>query len=406
MAIAGTSRTATASDPLLLNDYALQLVQKGEIEKALENLQQASSLFPYDLVLKKNLAEVYTLLGNRLISEGKYQEAARVFDNAAELFPDNQRYRVLSAIGLYSAKQYDAAIVELESARGMGGDSVDLLLILGRAHYDNGNLRSAIEVWEKALEIQPGHKEILSLTDKARRELAVEEKMDKGFSSRFVVSFDAGGSSKLADSILDVLESAYNRVGSDLNHFPNMKIPVLIYTKSDYRTLTKSPDWSGGLYDGKIRLPVGGASDMNSILSSLLFHEYTHVVVQDLTSGNCPMWLNEGLAELEGRRDFSHPLKELEIAVKQKSILPLSTMERSFAALNPKEAALAYQQSYSFVKYIISTFGWHKIKDILLNLGAGKGITDAVSSALSDLTLDYQAVYQEWLASLDKQYGK
>jgi hypothetical protein len=118
------------------------------------------------------------------------------------------------------------------------------------------------------------------------------------------------------------------------------------------------------------------------------------------------MWLNEGLAELEGRRDFNHPLRELETAVKQKSLLPLAKMENSFASLNPKEAALAYQQSFSFVKYLTSTFGWHKVKDILINLGAGKGIADSVSLALSDLTLDYQAVYQEWLASLEKQYAR
>jgi tetratricopeptide (TPR) repeat protein len=341
------------------------------------------------------------------MSGGKYQEAARVFDNAAELFPDTQRYLVLSAIALYSAKQYDAAIIELDSARQMaGGDTPDILSILGRAHYDNGNLPSAIEAWEKGLEIEPAHKEMTNLLAKARRELSVEGKMDKGFSSRFVVSFDAGDSSKLADGILDVLESAYNRVGSDFNHFPNSRIPVLIYTKTDYRNLTNSPDWSGGLYDGKIRLPVGGATEVNEILRSLLLHEYTHVIVQDLTSGNCPMWLNEGLAELEGRRDFNHPLRELEAAVKQKSLLPLAKMENSFAPLSPKEASLAYQQSFSFVKYLTSSFGWHKVKDILINLGAGKGIADSVSLALSDLTLDYQAVYLEWLASLEKQYGK
>jgi tetratricopeptide (TPR) repeat protein len=394
-----------SSDPLSLNDYAIQLLQKGEVEKALEQLQAASRLFPYDLTLRKNLAEVYTHLGQKRMSTGRYEEAARTFDNARELFPDIQRYRVLSGIALYSAKQYDAAIVELEQARVVGADTVDLLLFLGRAHYDNSNLPSAIEVLDKALEIQPDNHEINALVAKARRELVVEGKMDKGFSSRFVVSYDAGDRSNLADSILDALESAYNRVGSDFNHFPNARIPVLIYTKTDYRSLTNSPDWSGGMYDGKIRLPVGGATEVNNILRSLLFHEYTHVVIQDITSGNCPIWLNEGLAELEGRRDFNHPLKELEKAVRQKTLLPLSLLERSFSSLQAKDASLAYQQSYSFVKYLTSTYGWHKIKDILVNLGAGKETSAAVSTALSDLSVDYNGLYLEWLSSVEKEYS-
>jgi hypothetical protein len=193
-------------------------------------------------------------------------------------------------------------------------------------------------------------------------------------------------------------------VGSDLSHFPNTRIPVLIYTKTDFRSLTNSPDWSGGLYDGKIRLPVGGATEMNELLRSLLFHEYTHVIVQDITSGNCPMWLNEGLAELEGRREFSHPLRELEKGVKNRSLIPVTTLERSFSALAAKDAYLAYQQSYSLVKYIASVYGLHKIKDILLNLGTGKNTATSISMAFADLSVDYDALIKEWLAYLDKEY--
>lgn len=400
------ARLVDASDPLTMNDVARQLLQNDKPEKALEQLQNALRLFPYDIPLRRTLAETYALLGQSRVSTGRYEEAARMFDSARELFPEVQRYRVFSGFALYLAKQYDAAIIELDKARGLGGDTAELLLYLGKAHYDNGNLTSAIEVFDKALETQSGHKEISSLAAKARRELVVEGKMDKGFSSRFVVSYDAGDRSNLADSILDLLESAYNRVGSDLNHFPNVRIPVLIYTRKDYRSLTNSPDWSGGLYDGKIRLPVGGATEMNEILRSILFHEYTHVLVQDLTSGNCPVWLNEGLAEVEGRRELNRPLTELENAVREKTLLPLPQLEHSFSSLPAKSASLAYQQSFSLVRYLISAYGWHKVKDILLVLGTGKKIPVAVSTALADLSVDYNGLYQEWLSSLEKEYAR
>jgi hypothetical protein len=116
------------------------------------------------------------------------------------------------------------------------------------------------------------------------------------------------------------------------------------------------------------------------------------------------MWLNEGLAELEGRREYSHQLTDLEKAVRQNQLLPLASLERSFSSLSTHDASVAYQQSYSFVKYLVSTYGWYKVKEILLSLGTGKTITDSVNAALTDLGIDYPALYNEWLASVQKEY--
>lgn len=397
---------AFANDPFLLNDYALELLKRGEHEKALEQLQQAYSLFPYNETLKKNLAEAYTFVGQRRMEKGLFDEAAASFDNARELFPDNSRYGVLRGIALYSGKHYDAAAYEFERARNIGGDTVDILYYLGRVYYDTGNLVGALEVWDKALAMAPTNKAIKELADKSRRELAVESRMDKGYSSRFVISYDTEVKSDLADGILETLEDAYNRVGSDLAYFPIARIPVLLYTKKDYRIVTTSPEWSGGLYDGKIRLPIGGASELSPILKGVLFHEYTHVVVNELTNGNCPTWLNEGLAEFEERREFNPPMAELGKAAKQGGFRSFKTLEGSFASLTTKEAALAYQESYAAVNFMISTYGWYKVKDILINLGKGMPIDAAMAKALDDFGLNYGSVEQEWQAYMKREFGK
>jgi len=400
------STPATANDPFLLNDYAQQLLRKGEPEKALEQLQQAYSLFPYNETLRRNLAEVYTVVGQQRMAHGRYEDAAASFDGARELYPEVQRYSILRGIALYSARQYDAAVVELERAQGLGGDTPDLLYVLGRAHYDTGNLTDALAAWDQALVLDPGRKDIAAAAEKARRELSVEGGMERGFSSRFMISYDGDERSQLADQVLDILETAYNRVGSDLSHFPVTRVPVLIYTRTDYRKVTKSPDWSGGLYDGKIRLPLGGVTEIHEGLRSLLFHEYTHVVIHELTSGNCPTWLNEGLAELEGRRESSHPLTDLAAAVNRGDLLPLPLLEGSFSSLSSQKALLAYQQSYSFVDYLVQTYGWYKVKDLLVALGSGMSISASFESVFHDLMLDYAGAYQEWLDHVQKEYRR
>lgn len=394
-----------ANEPFALNDYALSLMEKGEYDKALEQLQKAYAMYPYDQVLKKNLAEAYTFVGQRQMNENNYEAAAASFDRARELFPDIPRYYVMRGIALYYSKYPDAAQNELERARGIGGDSPEILYYLAKIEYDAGNLAAALELLDKAVAIKADFAAAKGLAEKIKRELSVEKGMDKGYSSRFVISYDADMKSHLAGDILSALEDAYSNVGRDLSVFPTSRVTVILYTKKDYKSVTAGPDWSGGLYDGKIRLPIGGAQQLSDQLKSVLFHEYTHVVVQEITHGNCPTWLNEGLAELEGRTIYSHPMIELGMAAKAGKLIPFSDLEGSFTGLGTGAAAVAYQQSYSLVKFMVSSYGWPKVTDILHNLGAGMKIAAAMKKSMADFGLDYEGVIEEWRGYMKREFG-
>jgi len=381
-------------------------MHRGEYEKALEQLRKAFSLFPYDEAVRKELTAAYAAVGKQQLDRKEYDEAAENFANAAELAPARQEYVILRGIALYSGKHYDQAAIELEQALQRGGDNVPLLFYLGRVYYDTGDLAKALEAWDRALTLEPENKAVIEVLAKARREAAVESRMNRGYSSRFVISHDEGTKPDLADAVLDVLESAYNQVGSDLAHYPVARVPVILYTKKDYRVVTAGPEWSGGLYDGKVRLPIGGTRELTPVLRGVLFHEYTHVVVGELAKGNCPTWLNEGLAEVEGRKEFDHPHADLGKAVKTGTLLPFTSLEKSLSGLNAQEAALAYEQSYAMVRFMIAAYGWHKVRDILVNLGTGVKIEAAIAGAFADYGLDYQRIVQEWQAYMRKEYGE
>jgi tetratricopeptide (TPR) repeat protein len=395
-----------ADEPLDSNNAAVKLMQAGEYEKALAQLQKTFNLFPYNETVKKNLASAYVSLGNYQLKQKRFDEAALNFDQAIRLFPDNREYGTLRGIALYSAKRYDEAVIVLDQVRHSGDDTPVILYYLGRAYYDSGNLEAALEAWDKALTLEPDNKAVKGLAEKARRENAVEASMGKGYRSQFVISYDEGTATDIAQSVLESLETAYNRVGSDLDYYPVARVPVILYTKKDYRSVTLGPEWSGGLYDGKVRLPIGGAHNLSPMLRGVLFHEYTHVVVGELTKRNCPVWLNEGLAEVEGRKEFDRPLTALEAAARSGRLLPFSDLEKSLLAMNTKDAALAYQQSYSMVRFMISSYGWHKVREILVNLGNGMSVNDAIGAAFADYGLDYQKIVQEWQAATLKEYGR
>lgn len=395
-----------ADEPFDSNNAAVKLMQAGEYEKALAQLQKTFNLFPYNETVKKNLASAYVSLGNYQFKQKRFDEAALNFDQAIRLFPDNREYGTLRGIALYSAKRYDEAVIVLDQVRHSGDDTPVILYYLGRAYYDSGNLEAALEAWDKALTLEPDNKAVKGLAEKARRENAVEASMGKGYRSQFVISYDEGTATDIAQSVLESLETAYNRVGSDLDYYPVARVPVILYTKKDYRSVTLGPEWSGGLYDGKVRLPIGGAHNLSPMLRGVLFHEYTHVVVGELTKRNCPVWLNEGLAEVEGRKEFDRPLTALEAAARSGRLLPFSDLEKSLLAMNTKDAALAYQQSYSMVRFMISSYGWHKVREILVNLGNGMSVNDAIGAAFADYGLDYQKIVQEWQSATLKEYGR
>ena len=382
--------SASAGDPVSFAAKAEALVARGEYERALDELKSGCSLFPYDESLRRSLVSLYARLARRDLSANRFREAADYFGQAHDLAPGAVELGFLRGVALYLGKEYDGARAEFLLA----GEGVQPLLYLGRISYDTGDLPGALALWRRALEQAPGNQTLAGLIAKGERELPVESRMDRGYSSMFDLSFDAELAPGLAASVLDALESAYNRVGADLDLFPTTRIPVLLYAKGDYATVTAGPDWSGGLYDGKIRLPVGGLTRITPQLRGILFHEFTHVLIAEITHGNIPTWLNEGLAEVEGQKEFTPPGSSL-----VGKLVPFSELAGPFTALDGAQARAAYRQSCSLASFMVSRYGWYAVQGILRRLGERATIEVAVEKALSDWSLDLPGMIREWRAA-------
>lgn len=385
-----------AEDPHELNRKAVQLINKGDFENALVYLLKARDISPTNESIGKNLASCYTFIGSRKMEEEKFSDAISEFKSAL-YYSDDPNTRFYKGYAHYRLKEYGDAAYELEKAMNSGMSSPDLYIVTGKVFYDNGETVSAINSWNKGIELYPDNKEIKRLLDKAERETKAEEGFNKSDTHHFTLQYDAGKDEAIGNKILDVLEEAYSDVNTDLAHYPDRNTVVVLYTGKAFRETTQGPDWSGGLYDGKIRLPVGGIKDVTAELKAVLYHEYAHVVIRSLTQGKrVPMWLNEGIAEYEGAKFAARPLKELTNAIKEGKLIPFNKLEGSFSELSGKESYLAYLQSYSLVKYIIDRFGLHAVREVLENIGRGDRIEKALNRALEPYGLDYTGLAAEW----------
>ena len=391
------------SDPVMRSGYGRELLLRGEYEKGIEQLREAYLLFPLNTVFKRNLAEGYAAYGHQHFKQKRYEQADENFIKALELYPEEAGYALLRGICNYHLKKYDVARYELERAKVLRQDSPEVLYYLGLVQFETDNRQEALELWEQALKLSPGRTEIVELLAKSRKENAVESSMDRGHSSRFDLTYDPGVDAGFALAILDVLESAANLVGSEIGLFPEARVPVGIYKRADYKTVTDSPDWSGGFYDGKIRLPFGSLSEITPAMRGVLYHEYAHVVVFELTRGNCPLWLNEGIAEMFGRMQYNRPLPEFGRAARAGKLVDFRKLEAGFGDFSNSAAALAYQQSYALVNYMVTTYGWHRIRQILSGLGNGLSIDESLRAALKDYNLNYDSLVAEWRASVERE---
>lgn len=394
------AKASRAETPLEINNKAVQLMNHGDFDNALTYLLKARDISPTDESIAKNLATCYTLLGNKKMADGKLTEAASDFKSAL-YYSDDPNTRFYKGYTHYRLKEYEDAVYELEKAQDLGMASPELYTLIGKVFYDKGEMVSAITAWKKGIGLYPEDKTIKELLEKAEREAKAEEGFAKDDTYHFTVQYDAEIDEALGGIVLDILEEAYSDINLDLAHYPEGNTVVILYAKKTFKEATLSPDWSGGLYDGKIRLPIGGLKDTNPELKAVLYHEYTHVAVRSMAKGkNIPTWLNEGIAEYEGARFVVRHMKELSRAATEGKLIPVKRLEGDFSDLSSKESSLAYLQSSSIVKYIIDKFGLHAVRSLLENIGRGEKTEDAVNKALEVYGLDYDGLVAEWERSL------
>ena len=385
-----------------LNQRAVEQMNRGDYIAAIELLKQALAIQPKHEVVRYNLGQAHLSAGERMIKENRYAEAAAMLEDGKQYDDQESRLWLFRGLALLRTNDYQYAESELNEAWALSGDEPQVLWLLGRLYYHTDRMQQAVEAWERAQELEPGNEMIAGQLNRTRQELKVEQEMEKGYGSHFIINYDGEVSTSLSNEILGILEDAYDWVGSQLNHYPQRRIPVIVYTDKDFDSLTNSPDWAAGIYDGKIRFPAGGLTQVDSRVSGLLFHEYMHAIVHELAGNRVPFWLNEGLAEMAAGEYHSPPLMLLDQARKQGSLFDWADLEAPARQFETSRVGVAYSQSYDFVRYLVDEYGWFQMRKLLDALGRGATISAAIDQTLGIYAVDYLSLQKSWSEKKDR----
>lgn len=379
---------------------AVQLLEAQDYQQALELLHdlQGSVLNPSQL--DNLLAVAYLGRGYQLLASADLTESGEAFQEGRRYNDEDIRLWQGEAMVRFRQGRYAEAASLIEQAIGIAPQSANLHHLLGQIYYAEGRMAEALDALSVSASLG-GTGEADKLLEKVLREWQVEQEMAQESRGHFQLSFvDGKNAADLASNVLETLEEAYTELGSDLAFFPDVRVPVLLYLKKDFSAVTNSPDWAGGVYDGKIRLPLGGIHHMSAQLSAVLYHEYMHVIVHFMANRRAPVWLNEGLAELSGRRIFTQHGNHLHAAAQRDQLLDWDTLSMPFSNLSTDKVPLAYEQSYSLVNFMVDRYGWHKISELLEKIGRRQPWKDAIATVYQDYGLDWPAILREWQASL------
>ena len=175
--------------------------------------------------------------------------------------------------------------------------------------------------------------------------------------------------------VVDVLERAYSDLWLATGHDPVLeqgrRVRIVLYRRENFHEATGLGHWAGGVYDGSIRLPIGDLEAERAIWTRTLRHELTHAFVASLGGSTVPGWLNEGFAQwFEGEREFQ--LARARERVDHDALFGLDDLGGSLARLGEAESiARAYAQSLLLVDHLERFYGERLLGAMIAACGEG-----------------------------------
>jgi tetratricopeptide (TPR) repeat protein len=316
--------------------------------------------------------------GMKAFSEGRFREAGDLLARGVSFNP-----RAMTALGVahYMLEDYPEARRALEVAlpSATGDEAFIARKFLAMIYYREDDIARSLDRAREALAMRDD-RELRSLRDRLLRESRSQASFVSEESDHFRAVYDGYAHGSVDREILGILEDAYRDLGGKLGHFPDQTISVILYGEEQFRDATEMPGWVLGVYDGKIRIPVKGLPKADDpALRRLLYHEYVHALVFSITR-NCPVWVNEGLAEYLSEGPAESLLGQA---------IPLSSLDRAFPRQGGRVTAAAYRVSHEAVTSLMHEHGENAMRRFLESTAEGMGTADAFELAFRTQYRDF-----------------
>jgi len=322
---------------------------------------------------------------NTALAARDFERALIGYHDVVEAQPDAPGPRVGYATAEMALGRDAMALPVVLDGITRAPNSADLYEVLGVLRDRDDRVEDALAAWQEAFRLAPSDR-VRERIEKAERELSAGKDYATSAAAHFTVRYDGALDPDLVAVLIDFLEVQFGELTRQYRHAPSQPITVLLYPKQAFRDVTRAGNEVAGLYDGKIRVPMGGLTALDAEARRVLTHELTHAIVQSKTRGNCPRWLHEGLAQTAEPR-----------SLRAADTSALARTVRPDARASWPDAAFSYPAALSLTRFLSDRRGFEQLVALLGRLGDGD-TEDAAFTALYGGT--YAELAAEWAASL------
>ena len=205
----------------------------------------------------------------------------------------------------------------------------------------------------------------------------------------------------------DVLCSAYEEIAYDLNITQHDTLNVLLApSRRDFYSLSRGrlPSWAAAFASPVDRRMVIKSPRWNrseSTFESELIHELSHLLLhRRVAPGVLPRWLDEGLALFYSRDNRWRTSTALSKAILTRSLIPLADIDYVLN-FHRQKAELAYQECYSAVYYLLTTYDIDAVRIIVNGLRDRQDIDQIFLRATGSSFSEFE---REWLEHAKKSH--
>lgn len=186
---------------------------------------------------------------------------------------------------------------------------------------------------------------------------------------------------ELLQKIIRSAEKIYQPVSNKMRYERQEKTPIVLVDDSENREYNQ--------FGGLIRINEKIVDDEQYTPEEIISHEFTHVIVSDLTRENILTWLNEGIAvyiQVSITEKMPYDIHEKDFDYTYN----FYELEDNFKAIPSNQA---YFQSYLVVKYIVSNYGEDTLLKIIAELKDDRIKEETLFKKY--LGMDYKMFYEK-----------
>jgi tetratricopeptide (TPR) repeat protein len=292
-------------------------------------------------------------------------DALKAPEGARSPLPASAKVILAQADQLIEANQPGKALAMLDPEIQKRRDPA-LLSMAGVAAWRDDQGKRALEYWRESLDLAP-NPDLENLYKRVEKEQTHDQSGEKLYGVRVVLRYDSDTVPvETARGMVAAVDSAYARVSAQLGCFAEEKIVTIIQSRDAYKKATDAAEWSGGQYDGRIRVPVMNGQQMDARQEQVLAHETTHACLVML--GEWPSWLQEGMAQkLSGETLPPQARAQLAELAKAGQLPKLEALRRGWSGLDTQSARLAYSLALEAVDALYENFGSDGVRNLMRN---------------------------------------